>query len=172
MSARQQQLAAFYAEHAQALQRATARKLHAPMQLIEDACQTAWMILVDRDDIGLDHQGLAWLRKVALHAGYRAAGRPELSAGGFLPDLEQPGELADPPSPAIALEERITDRLDRRSQLQALSVRERRYLTLQALGLSYHEIAIYEQASLRTVERQLQRGRRKLDPLSVPQSRR
>jgi hypothetical protein len=54
---------------------------------------------------------------------------------------------ASSPSPqrrAKGLDERVADRLDRRAQLQALTARERRYLTLQAIGLSYSEIAARE----------------------------
>ena len=161
MSPRDQQLAAFYAQHAARLQRAVSRDLRVPAQVIEDACQTAWTILLRRPDVPLDRQGLAWLRKVALTSGYRAARQREQPVGGFLAE-PQPGELPEPAAPAGELGERIAERLDRRAQLQALIARERRYLALQAIGLSYREIAAYENATERTVERQLLRARRKL----------
>jgi RNA polymerase sigma factor (sigma-70 family) len=161
VSARNQQLAAFYAEHAARLERAVARELRVPPQVIEDACQTAWTILLRRPDIPLERQGLAWLRKVALTTGYRSARQREQPAGGFLPE-QDPGELPEPVAPTTGLAERVADRLDRRAQLQALTARERRYLALQAIGLSYSEIAGDEQASQRTVERQLMRAKRKL----------
>ena len=158
---RSSQLAVFYAEHAPRLQRAVARELRVPAQVIEDACQTAWTILLRRPDVPLDRQGLAWLRKVALTTGYRQARQREQPAGGFLGE-RQPGELPEPATPGAELGERIADRLDRRAELQALSGRERRYLALQAIGLSYRVIAAYENATERTVERQLLRARRKL----------
>ena len=58
-----------YRRHHRDLQRAVARAVRAPRELIEDACQTAWTILLrsqpDRDAI------FAWLRVVAIHEAYR-----------------------------------------------------------------------------------------------------
>ena len=86
MSARNQQLAAFYAHHALSLERSVARQLRALAAVVEDACQTAWTILLRRPDVPLDRQGLAWLRKVALTTGYRTARQRDQPAGAFLPD--------------------------------------------------------------------------------------
>jgi RNA polymerase sigma factor (sigma-70 family) len=158
---RSERLGAFYAEHAARLERIVARELRVPPQVIEDACQTAWTVLLRRPDVPLDRQGLAWLRKVALTTGYRAARQREQPAGGFLPN-QDPGELPEPAAPARDIAEQISERLDRRTQLQALTGRERHFLALQAIGLSYSEIAAHEQTSQRTVERQLTRARRKL----------
>ncbi|MGZ4246590.1 MAG: hypothetical protein ACXVSE_20080 [Solirubrobacteraceae bacterium] len=47
----------------------------------EDACQTAWVALLRRDDVPLDARGLAWMRIVARTAGYRAARGREAPAG-------------------------------------------------------------------------------------------
>lgn len=97
MITRREQLARFYlAEHAR-LQRIVAREV--PAHAVEDACHTAWTVLLRRPDIPLDGRGVAWLRKVALTTGRRAAIRPrEQPAGGFLPDPEHPGELPEPPA--------------------------------------------------------------------------
>ena len=159
---RAHQIAAFYARHAPSLERMVARQLRAPSQVIEDACQTAWTILLRRPDIPLDRQGLAWLRRVALTTGHRTARQREQPAGAFLSEPEHPSELPEPSAPAGDLGERIADRLDGREQLQTLTARERRYLALQAIGLTYSEIATHEQTSRRTVERQLMRAKCKL----------
>jgi RNA polymerase sigma factor (sigma-70 family) len=164
VSARSQQLAAFYTQHVAALQRAVARQLRVPAHVVEDACQTAWTILLRRPDVPdvpLDRQGLAWLRKVALTTGYRTARQCEQPAGAFLPEHET-GELTEPAARAMELDERVADPLDRRAQLETLTARERRYITLQAIGFSHGEIAPREHTSQRTVERQLMRAKRKL----------
>jgi DNA-directed RNA polymerase specialized sigma24 family protein len=74
-SARGEQIAAFYARHAHRIQRIVARRVNAPAQTIEDACQTAWTALVRRDDISLDHRGVNWLTTVAIHEGWRLVSR-------------------------------------------------------------------------------------------------
>ena len=57
VSARSQQLAAFYAQHAAGLERAAVGQLRVPPQVVEDACRTAWTILLRRPDLPLDRQG-------------------------------------------------------------------------------------------------------------------
>src|SRR3954452_1843007 len=58
-----------YRLHHHDLHRAVAHAVNAPRELIEDACQTAWTILLrtqpDR------HTIFAWLRVVAIHEAYR-----------------------------------------------------------------------------------------------------
>src|SRR5215207_3889120 len=58
-----------YRRHHRDLQRAVAHVVHAPRELIEDACQTAWAVLLrtqpDRYAV------FAWLRVVAIHEAYR-----------------------------------------------------------------------------------------------------
>lgn len=167
-SERAAQLAAFYAENQARLRRLVTRYTHANRQVVEDACQTAWAILLRRGDIPLDGRGLAWLRKVALTTGLRGTTPRDMPAGGFLPGGHDadPRELAEPigdqgdPLELVLASERHQEL---RAKLLTLTERERRYLTLQAAGLSYREIAATETGvSLRTIERQILRGRRKL----------
>jgi len=85
--------------------------------------------------------------------------------GGWLPDAEAPSELPEPsgeaPDPLlVALDHEHTEELHPR--LDALTIRERRFVALQAAGLSYVEIAARLGVSTRTAERQILRGRRKL----------
>src|SRR5215207_10080637 len=58
-----------YRRHHRDLQRAVAHVVHAPRELVEDACQTAWAVLLrtqpDRYAV------FAWLRVVAIHEAYR-----------------------------------------------------------------------------------------------------
>ena len=62
---RDEQIAAFYARHAERLHRVVAAHVIAPTQTIEDACQNAWTSLLRRDDITLDDRGVKWL--IPLH---------------------------------------------------------------------------------------------------------
>jgi hypothetical protein len=60
-SARADQIAAFYARHADRLRRIVAANAHAPEQTIEDACQSAWAILLRRHDLYATWGSAAWL---------------------------------------------------------------------------------------------------------------
>ena len=142
---RDQQIAAFYAQHAAALQRAVARRAHAPEQTIEDACQIAWAALLRRPDVTLDQRGLAWLATVAAREAWRLASRArEIPAGAYLPDDPEPGILPEPPAdttdPAdqAAAREQHAQRVEDFARLEP---REREALYLKALGYRYQEIA-------------------------------
>jgi DNA-directed RNA polymerase specialized sigma24 family protein len=96
---------------------------------------------------------------VASHSGAegRAARERECPAGSLSGDGGGEGELAQPRG---VLRDPLRHVMDGEARervwldLQALTARERRLVGLQALGLSYAEIA--------TVERQVLRGRRRL----------
>jgi DNA-directed RNA polymerase specialized sigma24 family protein len=97
----EQQIAAFYAQHAMALQRTVARRAHAAEQTIEDACQVAWATLLRHPDVTLDQRGLAWLATVAAREAWRLASRArEIPAGAYLPGDPEPGILAEPTAAA------------------------------------------------------------------------
>jgi RNA polymerase sigma factor (sigma-70 family) len=79
--------------------------------------------------------------------------------------LTDPTDFAEPISDAPGpLEQTIAhehnDEL--RDQLRTLTDRQRQFLALQAAGLTYAEIAERTGTTLRTVERQILRGRHKL----------
>ncbi len=137
-------------------------------ELVEDACQRAWVVLLRRAEVPLDGLGFSWLCKVARTTGRRTAVSREIPGGGFLPagdDRERPGEIPEPPGHASDPLERVLEReryREQRKQLAQLTARQRRFLALQALGLSYNDIAKREQVSVRTVDRQILRGARKL----------
>ncbi len=123
-----------YRRHHRKLQRAVGRVVNAPRELIEDACQTAWTIMLrnqpDRTAI------FAWLRVVAIHEAYRlsAAGR-----GAHLEDLGQ-GEGWEA---IIADRTTIDDAIEARRALRRLAElpnRQREDLTLRVAGFSYVEI--------------------------------
>jgi DNA-directed RNA polymerase specialized sigma24 family protein len=142
---REQDIATFYARHATALRHAVARRPHAPEHTIEDACQTAWAILLRRADITLDHHGIAWLTKVATRDAWRIATRNhEIPAGAFATGDTEPGTLSEPAGPGTDPAEHVVAREhhdQRAADVARLKPRERQALYLQALGYSYHEIA-------------------------------
>jgi Sigma-70 region 2 len=58
-----------YRRHHRELHHAVSRAVHAPNELIEDACQTAWVILLRQQPERA--AVFAWLRVVAIHEAYR-----------------------------------------------------------------------------------------------------
>jgi len=141
------------------LHRAVAHVVRAPLELIEDACQTAWAILLrsqpDRYAI------FAWLRVVAIHEAYRLSAiescdarlerlRPE--------DGDWHDVTVDPGSPDDALEAR-----DALRALAALPQRQRDDLTMKIAGYSYEEIRILTGGrSFTSVNKSLARARRRI----------
>jgi RNA polymerase sigma factor (sigma-70 family) len=158
MSARADQIAALYAQQAGVVQRQVTRRVNAPAAVIEDACQTAWERLCTHPDVDpVPPTAVKWLVVTAMREAWRRAAAREIPTD--LTDLGEP--ISDAPSPldqTIARED--TDEL--RDQLRRLTERQRQFLALQAAGLTYAEIAERTATTLRTVERQILRGRHKL----------
>jgi DNA-directed RNA polymerase specialized sigma24 family protein len=160
-SARAEQIAAFYARHADRLQRIVAAHVNAPAHTIEDACQNAWAILMRRDDITLDDRGGRWLTIVAIHEGWR------LVSGTH--DVPMGDELPEPAGAAPSADEQAIARIEhaqRVADLRTLKARERRDLYLQALGYRYKEIADLTASSYTAVNRRLAEGRAHLRRLA------
>jgi hypothetical protein len=125
-----------YRRHHRDLHRAVAHAVNAPRQLIEDACQTAWAILLrtqpDR------HAIFAWLRVVAIHEAYRlsAIERRTTRLAKLRADDRHGEDLsADPHTLDDALEA-----LEALRALAALPGRQRVDLTLKVAGFTYEEI--------------------------------
>jgi DNA-directed RNA polymerase specialized sigma24 family protein len=118
------------------LERAVARVVHAPHELIEDACQTAWTILLryqpDRRSI------FGWLRTVAIHEAYRlsAIGRRDARLGALCS-----GELdwTDAIAGSRSLDEAV-EALEALRVLASLPERQRDDVALFVAGYSYAEI--------------------------------
>jgi len=127
--------AELYRRHHRDLVRAVTRLVNAPVELIEDACQSAWTILLrrqpDRDRV------YGWLRAVAVHEAYRLSRAERREAR-----LEDLG-LVDGwesliPDP-VSIDQTIEARRALRT-LAALPDRQREYLSLLVAGFSYREI--------------------------------
>jgi DNA-directed RNA polymerase specialized sigma24 family protein len=128
--------AELYRRHHRNLQRAVAHAVNAPRELIEDACQTAWAILLrtqpDR------HAIFAWLRVVAIHEAYRLSARDRRHAR-----LERlhadDGDWRDAIADPRALEDAL-EALEALRTLAGLPRRQREDLTMKIAGYSYEEI--------------------------------
>ena len=166
-STRTREMAAFYAKHHRRVVRGvTAGAGGVDDDMIGDACAFAWLMLVRRDDVHFDRQGVKWLIVVGTRRAWELArlARRESPVGGFL-SVADPGELVEPAGLAsepvdrlIALEEHA----DRLRRFQRPSPRERRDLLLQAAGYRYAEIVELTGSTYTAVNRRLTEGRRRL----------
>lgn len=177
-STRPEQVAAFYASHANRLQRRVAAKVRAPHHTIEDACQTAWATLLRRPDISLDAAGFRWLTTAAIHEGWRLTSTSkETPIGSFQGDPRGHDDSDEPepadmltPDPAEQALARV-EHAQRLSDLRTLKRRERRDLYLKALGYRYSEIADATGSSYTAVNRRLSEGRARLRQLASERDR-
>jgi DNA-directed RNA polymerase specialized sigma24 family protein len=124
-----------YRRHHRDLHRAVARVVKAPRELIEDACQTAWAILLRTQPER--YAIFAWLRVVAIHEAYRLAAIDRRARHLERLNLdEHDWELvADPRT----LDEAVAA-LEALRTLASLPERQRSDLTLKIAGYSYEEI--------------------------------
>jgi DNA-directed RNA polymerase specialized sigma24 family protein len=141
------EIAHLYRRHHRDLQRAVAAAVRAPRELIEDACQNAWTIML-RSQPRRD-TWFAWLRVVAIREAWQqcARSRNERPAGAFI--SPEPGEIGayeypDPPADARDIPDQVADRIQhvqRLADLTAIKPHDRRTLYLMGLGYRYAEIA-------------------------------
>jgi RNA polymerase sigma factor (sigma-70 family) len=157
---------ALYRAHADRLRRTVRGLVAASDDQVDDACATAWLILLRSQP----HRDTAfgWLVTVAVRETWRLTRADRTAAPvhtcareGAGAALDPPAELLDPLAPMHARE-----RL--RAVAQTLPVRKRRLVALQALGFTYAEIAELTGDTPRTVDRQLRYAKRLLDPLREP----
>jgi len=123
-----------YRRHHHELQHAVARAVRAPRELIEDACQTAWAVMLRAQP---PCHRFGWLRTVAIHEAYRllAIDRRQATLGAPRPTTTQWLPRAEPRSLDNAVEAREALRC-----LATLPERQRTDLAFQIAGYSYKEI--------------------------------
>lgn len=160
--------AALFQRHHRDLHRAIARRVNGSTQLVEDACQFAWMRLIDcqpdRDKI------FGWLYVVALHEAYRLSGIERRDAHlDCLPsrDGDWTALMTDPRTIELVLEAREALRA-----VAALPARQRRDFALHVGGHSYREIATATRRTYTNVDKTLDRARAqvKLERLRATQT--
>ena len=152
-----------YRRHHRNLQRAVARVVNAPRELIEDACQSAWMILLRRQP---DRAAIfAWLRVVAIHEAYRLCAAER---GAHLEDLDHSQGW----DAVIADRVRIDDTIEARRALRSLAElpeRQRQDLLLRVAGFSYREIVQITGARTYTnVNKHLRKARARIRLAELP----
>jgi DNA-directed RNA polymerase specialized sigma24 family protein len=135
-----------FRRHHRELHYAVSRAVQAPRELIEDACQTAWAILLrrqpERDAI------FAWLRVVAVHEAYRlsAIDRRDVRLERLRPDDGDRHEVIADPRP---LDDAV-EALEALRALASLPERRRTDLALKIAGYSYEEIRARTSGRTRT----------------------
>jgi DNA-directed RNA polymerase specialized sigma24 family protein len=163
--------AELYRRHHRNLQRAVARAINAPRELIEDACQNAWTIMLRSQPRRATW--FAWLRVVAIREAWQQCGRSrnETAAGAFIStEASEIGayEYPDPPADTRDIPDQVADRIQhvqRLADLTAITPHDRRTLYLIGLGYRYAEIMEITGASYTAVNRRITEGRRALRKL-------
>jgi RNA polymerase sigma factor (sigma-70 family) len=155
MRSRHDDIAAYFAVNAIALERTVARHVVASRAVLEDACSVAWSKLLRRPDIRLGSDGFWWLYRVAVREVWRLTNeaRRERSLDGHA-DIDRLTGSDD-----VAT---IAERRDTLGRLDELPERQARILVLHGCGFTYAEIARMTGATYRTVDRQLRRARERL----------
>lgn len=147
--------AQLYRSLAARLEQTVRIQVHAPREVIEDACHHAWTQLINHGDRVNRDAMFSWLATTAVRHAWKLNRRErrELSLEAAAEDL---GELQIPsrsPGPPERLE--LQEQL---GQLAELPERQRRFIWLRAAGLTYVEMAAYTGDTVRTVDRQIVRA--------------
>jgi DNA-directed RNA polymerase specialized sigma24 family protein len=149
-----------FRRHHRSLVRAVGRCVSAPNELVEDACQHAWVVLLRRQPTRTPAL-FAWLRTVALHQAYRLSQRDRRDAR--LEELAGEGGWEELVGTAPPLETAVEARAALAS-LAALPASQRTDLALLIGGFSYREIARSgeRRRSLNNVNKHLTKARARL----------
>lgn len=138
--------------------------LEAPAWVIDEACQTAWgLLLLQAAELAVG-QELGWLSTTATRIALRVLRRERFCE----PQQEQPAPVsldqrrAHGPDPERAVE--LSERL---AEIKRLPARQQRVVMLHGFGYEYEEIAAATGDTRRTVARQLTLARRRLAQLAA-----
>ena len=148
-----------YGQLARRLEHLVRLDVRAPDAVIEDACQFAWSRLLHHHDRVHRATVMSWLARTAVHEAFKLLRRDrrELSLETVAEDV-----VVTVPAPPSRSPHALTECRERLAGIGRLPERQQRILWLHALGLNYAEIAAREDCTLRTVERQLLRARRRI----------
>jgi RNA polymerase sigma factor (sigma-70 family) len=152
--------AELFRRHHRPLVRAVGRAVNAPAELIEDACQTAWVVLL-RHQPDRTPSLFGWLRTVAIHQAYRLSRQQRRDA--LLEELGGGAGWEDLLGSAQPLE-RLIEAREALAHLAALPEAQRHDLALLIGGFSYREIARSSGAarSVNNVNKHLTKARARL----------
>ena len=156
--------ASLYREHAAALYRIVRSAVRGPDELVEDACQTAWLILLRRQPGR--HSVLPWLITVAIREAYRLSRRErrDVRLEDLVAQADAVGE-ADGWEALIPATTTVEHSLEARVALETLArlpPRQRRYMTLFVAGYRYQEIVAICGVTYTNVNKHLVKGRARL----------
>jgi RNA polymerase sigma factor (sigma-70 family) len=132
--------------------------------VVEDACQHAWDRLIGQATALRRESVLSWLTTTAVREANRLAHRDDREPP--LADTDAARRGSDDVLVAPACDY-VVERREELKLIRHLPERQQRLLWLQALGLSYDEMAAYTGCTRRTVERQVLRGRQRLRALAA-----
>jgi RNA polymerase sigma factor (sigma-70 family) len=130
-------------------------EVHAPREVIEDACHHAWTKLINHSEKVEREKALTWLVRTAVRQAWRLNRREhrELSLEASSENQVERLIVSPRAGPLEHLEAR-----ERLAELEQLPERQRRLVWLRAVGLSYVEMAAFTGDTERTVERQILRA--------------
>jgi DNA-directed RNA polymerase specialized sigma24 family protein len=128
--------AALYRRHCRDLQRAVAHAINAPRELIEDACQNAWAILLRAQPARTSI--FCWLYVVATREALRLCERERRH--GHLEAMFPAGSWDAVIADALSIDD-ILEAHEALEVIASLPARQRADLTLLVAGFSYVEIA-------------------------------
>ena len=130
--------------------------VQAPEAVIEDACQFAWCRLLRHRERVSPDGAVAWVVTTAVHEAVKLNRRAcrDLSLEALMDATDDLQLSRTAPSAHDALAPRL-----RLELIDSLPERRRRLLWLQAVGFTYPEIAMRAGETVRSVERQLTKGR-------------
>ena len=156
--------AQLYRSLATRLERTVRVQVHAPREVIEDACHHAWTQLINHGD-GVDRDtAFSWLATTAVRHAWKLNRRErrELSLEATADELGELPIASPAPGPAERFEFR-----EQLGHLAELPERQRRFIWLQAAGLTYVEMAAYTGDTVRTVDRQIARATERIRRLET-----
>jgi RNA polymerase sigma factor (sigma-70 family) len=154
-----------YRRHHRGLLRAVARSVNASDELIEDACQSAWVTLL-RCQPDRSPALFAWLRTVAVHQAYRLSHQERRTV--LLQDVAGDDQW----DALLGLSQPLEDAIEARRALEtlaALPVLQRDDLALLVAGFSYREIATLDRRprSVNNVNKHLTKARARIRRLEA-----
>ena len=154
-----EEVAEFYAQASGLVRGRLINEVTAPEAVIDDALQFAWVrLLHHRHRVGRD-RAVSWLITTALHEVFKLVRRAghDLSLEQLMEETDDLQISRTAPAPEEVVEPRV-----RLELLRELPERQERLIWLRGLGFNYPEIATETGMTVRTVERQLIKGRRSL----------
>lgn len=153
-----------YRAAADRLERIVRVDVNAPPAVIEDACAIAWSRLVLHSArVGRDG-AFGWLVATAVREAWRLSRREarDQSLEALLDELGD-GDLR----PVVPGADETFEQHERIGLLGCLPPRQRRFLWLHAIGLSYGEMAEVSGCTTRSIGREMVRARRQVRALAA-----